>query len=42
MLFMIESGMRSGLCHVVRSYVEPNNKYKNNCDENKESYFCLI
>ena len=34
---MIESGIRGGVCHVIRSYVEANNKYMNNYDENKES-----
>ena len=36
---MIESGMRGGVCHVIRSYAETNNKYMNNYDENKESSF---
>ena len=36
---MIESGIRVGICHVVRSYVEANNKYMNSYDENKESSF---
>ena len=39
MLLMIESGMSGGVCHVMRSYVEVNNKYMNNYDENKESSF---
>ena len=39
MLLMIENGMRGGVCHVMRSYVEANNKYMNNYDENKESSF---
>ena len=39
MLLMIESGMRSSVCHLMRSYVEANNKYMNNYDENKESSF---
>ena len=38
-LLMIESGMRSGICHVIHSYAEANNKYMNNYDENKESSF---
>ena len=38
-LLMIESGERGGVCHVIRSYVETNNKYMNNYDENKESSF---
>ena len=42
MLLMIESGMRGGVCHVVKSYAEANNKYMDNYDENKESSFCFI
>ena len=41
MLLMIDSGMRGGVCHVVKSYAEANNKYMDNCDENKESSFLL-
>ena len=36
---MIESGKRGGVCHVMHRYVEANNKYMNNYDENKESSF---
>ena len=39
MLLMIESAMRGGVCHVMRSYVEANNKYMNNYDENKKYSF---
>ena len=39
MLLMIENGMCGGVCHVVRRYVEANNKYMDNYDENKESPF---
>ena len=39
MLLMIESGMRGGVCHVIHSYAEGNNKYINNYDENKEPSF---
>ena len=39
MLLMIESGMRGGVCHVIRSYVEAIDKYMDNYDENKESSF---
>ena len=39
MLLMIESGMRGGVCHVIRSYAEASNKYMNNYDENKQSSF---
>ena len=39
MLLMIESGMRGGVCHVIRSYAEANNKYMDNYDESKVSSF---
>ena len=39
MLLMIESRMHGGVCHVVRSYAEANNKYMDNHDENKEFSF---
>ena len=39
MLLMIESGMSGGVCHVICSYTEANNKYMNNYDENKEYSF---
>ena len=31
--------MCGGVCHVIRSYAEANNKYVDNFDENKESSF---
>ena len=39
MLLMIKRGMHGGICHIIHSYVEVNNKYMNNYDENKESSF---
>ena len=39
MLLMIESRMRGGVCHLIHSYAEANNKYMDNYDENKESLF---
>ena len=39
MLLMIESGMCGGVCHVVHSYAEANNKYMDNYDESKKSSF---
>ena len=39
MFLMIENGMRGGVCHVIRSYAEANNKYMDNYDENKEFSF---
>ena len=38
-LLMIDSRMRGGVCHVIRSYGEANNKYKVNYDKNKEFSF---
>ena len=35
MLLMIESGMHGGICDVIRSYAEANNKYMDNYDKNK-------
>ena len=37
MLLMIEDGMGGGVCHVMDSYAETNNKYMDNYDKNKES-----
>ena len=37
MLLMIGSGMHGGVCHVIHSYAEAENKYMNNYDKNKES-----
>ena len=31
--------MRGGVCHVIRSYAEANNKYMDNYDESKVSSF---
>ena len=39
MLLMMESGMHGGVCHVIRSYAEANNKYMDNSVENNESSF---
>ena len=39
MLLMIEDGMGGGVCHVMDSYAETNNKYMDNYDKNKESSF---
>ena len=39
MLLMIENRMCGGVCHVIRSYAEANNKYMDNYDENKGSSF---
>ena len=39
MLLMIENGICGGVCHVVRSYAEANNKYMDNYNENKEASY---
>ena len=38
-LLMIVSGMRGGVCHVIRSYAGANNKYMDNYDKNEEFSF---
>ena len=39
MLLMIEDGMREGVCHVMHSYAEANNKYMVRI---KNLHFCNI
>ena len=39
MLLMVEEGIRGGICHSIHRYAKANNKYINNCDENKESSY---
>ena len=39
MLLMVEEGIRGGICHSIHRYAKANNKYMNNCDENKESSY---
>ena len=35
-LFMVEKGIRGGICHAIYRYVKANNKYMKNYDKNKE------
>ena len=43
MLLMFEEGTRGGICQAVHRYVRANNKYMNNCDEDKElSYLVYV
>ena len=37
MLWMIEEGIRGGICHAIHRYAQANNKYMKYYDENKES-----
>ena len=39
MLFMVEKGIRGGICNVILRYAKANNKYMKNYDENEESSF---
>ena len=39
MLLMIEPGITGGMCLAIYRYVEVNNKYMKNYDENKESSY---
>ena len=39
MLFMVEKGIRGGICHVIHRYAKANDKYMNNYDKNKESSY---
>ena len=43
MLLMFEEGTRGGICQAVHRNVRANNKYMNNCDEDKElSYLVYV
>ena len=37
MLLMVEKGIRGGIYHIIYQYVKANNKYRTDCDKNKES-----
>ena len=37
MLLMVEKGIRFGICNTVHCYAKANNKYMDDCGENKES-----
>ena len=39
MLLMVEEGTRGGICHSIHRCTKANNKYMENCDENKESLY---
>ena len=39
MLWMVEEGIRGGICHSIHTYAKANNEYINNYDENEESSY---
>ena len=39
MLLMTEKGIRRGICHAIRRYEKAKNKYMNDYDKNKESWY---
>ena len=39
MLLMVEEGIRCGLCHSIHRYAKANNRYMENYDESKESWY---
>ena len=41
MLFMIEEGIKGGICHSVLRHTKANNKYMKDYDENKDDSFLL-
>ena len=41
MLFIVEKGIRGGICHAVYRYAKANNKYMRNYDKNKELLYIL-
>ena len=36
---MVEEGIRGEICHLIHRYAKANNKYMENYNENKESYY---
>ena len=39
MLWMVEKGIRGGICHSIYRYAKAKNKYMKDYDENKESSY---
>ena len=39
MLFMVQKGIKYGICHAIHRYAKANNKYIKNYDKNKESLY---
>ena len=39
MLWMVEKGIRGGICHAIDRYAKVNTKYMNDYDKNKDSSY---
>ena len=39
MLLMVEKGITGGICNAIYRYAKANNKYRKDCEENKESSY---
>ena len=42
MLLMVEKGIRGRICHAIHQYVNNNNKYMKDYNNNKESAYQLL
>ena len=42
MLWMVEKGIRGGICHFIYRYAKANNKYMKDYDKNKELSYIQI
>ena len=42
MLLMVEKGIRGRICHAIHQYVNANNKYMKDYNNNKESSYQLL
>ena len=40
-MFMVQKGIRGGICHAINRYAKANNKYMKHYDKNKESSFLM-
>ena len=40
-MFMVQKGIRGGICHAINRYAKANNKYMKHYDKNKESSYLM-